>query len=80
MFLKEKRCGKIKSRGCADGHKQRLYKTKAETSSPTVSIKSLTLSCLMDAMENRDVGTCNIPVAFMQAELTKKCTSSLNKN
>ena len=28
MFLKEKRCGKIKGRGCADGCKQRLWKTK----------------------------------------------------
>ena len=28
MFLKEKRCGRIKGRGCADGHKQRLWKTK----------------------------------------------------
>ena len=27
MFLKQKRCGKIKGRGCADGRKQRLYKT-----------------------------------------------------
>ena len=25
MFLKQKRCGKIKARGCADGRKQRLY-------------------------------------------------------
>ena len=24
MYLKEKRCGKIKARGCADGRKQRL--------------------------------------------------------
>ena len=31
MFLKQKRCGKIKGRGCADGRKQRLYKTKHET-------------------------------------------------
>jgi hypothetical protein len=27
MFLKQKRCGKIKARGCADGRKQRIYKT-----------------------------------------------------
>ena len=36
MFLKQKRCGKIKGRGCADGRKQRVYKTKEETSSPTI--------------------------------------------
>ena len=28
MFLKMKRSGKIKGRGCADGRKQRVYKTK----------------------------------------------------
>ena len=28
MFLKQKRCGKIKGRGCADRRKQKLYKTK----------------------------------------------------
>jgi hypothetical protein len=72
MFLKEKRCGKIKGRGCADRRKQRIYKTKAETSSPTVSIESLTLSCLIDVMENRDVGTCDIPAAFMQAEIDER--------
>ena len=32
MFLKEKRSGKIKARGFADGRKQRIYKTKEETS------------------------------------------------
>ena len=36
MYLKQKRCGKIKARGCADGRKQRLWKSKDETSSPTV--------------------------------------------
>ena len=34
MFLKDKRCGTMKGRGCADGRKQR--KTKEETSSPTM--------------------------------------------
>jgi len=27
MFLKEKRSGEVKARGCADGRKQRVYKT-----------------------------------------------------
>ena len=40
MFLKEKCCGKVKAWGCADGHKQRLYKTKDETSSPTMNVKA----------------------------------------
>lgn len=34
MFLKRKRCGQIKARGCAYGQKQRLYIDKVEASSP----------------------------------------------
>jgi hypothetical protein len=34
MFLKEKRCGKIKGRGCADGRPQRDYMSKEDTSAP----------------------------------------------
>jgi hypothetical protein len=68
MFLKEKRCGTIKGRGCADGRKQRLYKTKEDTSSPTVRTESLMLSCVIDAKERRHVMTCDIPGAFMQVD------------
>ncbi|KAG7363646.1 reverse transcriptase RNA-dependent DNA polymerase [Nitzschia inconspicua] len=69
MFLKQKRCGTIKGRGCADGRKQRLYKTKEETSSPALSIEALFLSCVIDAYERRYVLTCDIPGAFMQAKM-----------
>ena len=69
MFLKEKRSGDVKGRGCADGRKQRLYKTKEETSSPTVSIEALFLTCAVDAIERRAVLICDIPGAFMQADI-----------
>jgi Reverse transcriptase (RNA-dependent DNA polymerase) len=69
MFLKKKRCGRIKGRGCADGRKQRIYTTKEEASSPTVSIEALMLSCVIDAKERRDVATLDIPGAFMQADM-----------
>jgi hypothetical protein len=39
MFLKQKRSGRIKGRGWADGRKQRLWKTKEETSAPTVAME-----------------------------------------
>jgi hypothetical protein len=72
MFLKQKQCGRIKGRGCADGQKQQVYKTKEETSAPTVSVESLFLSCIIDAKEGRTkVVTCNIPGAFMQANINK---------
>eukprot|EP00957_Ditylum_brightwellii_P196404 14964730-Ditylum_brightwellii.AAC.1 len=69
MFLTKKRCGRIKSRGCADGRKQRSYIPKDDASAPTVAIESLMLSCLIDAKEGRDVVTVDIPGAFMQADM-----------
>jgi hypothetical protein len=69
MFLKQKRNGTIKGRGCADGRKQRKHTTKEEASSPTVAIESVMLSCVIDAKENRDVGTVDLPGAFMQADM-----------
>ena len=47
----------------------RIYKTKQDTSAPTVAIESLFLSCVIDAKERRNVMTCNIPGAFMQANM-----------
>ena len=72
MFLKEKRCGKVKGQGCADGRKQWLHKSKEETSSPTVRVESLFLSSMINAKEDHKVITCDIPGAFMQANIDKQ--------
>ena len=69
MFLKQKRCGKVKGRGCADGRKQRVYMNKDEVSSPTISTEALLITCVLDAMEERDVATVDIPGAFMQTDM-----------
>ena len=69
MFLKQKRSGKIKGRGCADGRRQRLYKTKEETSSPTAMTESVFLTAAIDALEQRTVVTLDIPGAFMQTDV-----------
>jgi len=45
MFLKEIRDSSIKARGCTDGWLQRDYMTKIETSSPTVSLEAMMISC-----------------------------------
>jgi hypothetical protein len=45
MFLKRKRDGTVKARGCTDGRPQREYISKDESSSPTVSIYALIQSC-----------------------------------
>ena len=69
MFLKQKRCGKIKARGCADGRKQREFISKEKASSPTVATHALMETCLIDAIEGRYVATANIPGAFLQADM-----------
>jgi Reverse transcriptase (RNA-dependent DNA polymerase)/Zinc knuckle len=69
MFLKEKRDGVIKGRGCADGRKQRAYIPKEEASSPTVSTEAVFLTSVIDAREHRDVATVDVPGAFMQADM-----------
>jgi len=49
MFLKEKRDGTIKARGCAEGRPHRINPNKEDTSSPTVLTEVMMLSCAIDA-------------------------------
>ena len=69
IFLKKKRCGSIKGRGCADGRKHHAYIGKEDTRFPTVSTEAMFLSFTIDSTEGRDVVTVDIPGAFMQAYL-----------
>lgn len=69
MFLKRKRSGKIKGRGCADGRKQREWTDKADSSSPTIATAAVFLTIVIDALEGRDVAVVDIPGAFMQADM-----------
>ena len=69
MFLKKKRCGTIKGRGCADGRKQRAYITKEESTSPTISTEAVFLTAVIDAWENRKVAVLDVPGAFMQVDM-----------
>ena len=69
MFLKKKRCGRIKGRGCADGRKQRLTMNKNEVSASTVATEALVITCVIDAMEHRDVATFDKPGEFMKTDM-----------
>ena len=68
MFLKQKQSGKKKARGCVDGRPQREYISKDKCRSPTVSLYALMASCVMDAIDEREVITVDIPGAFLQGE------------
>ena len=73
MFIKEKRDGAIKARGCADGRPQRQYTEKGEASSPTVSLEAMMISCCIDAKEGRYVVvTTDIPGAFLHANMESR--------
>ena len=72
MFLKKKRCGRIKGRSCADGRKQRSTTDKDSVSAPTVATESLILTCVIDAIDNWDVATVDIPSAFIQADMERE--------
>jgi hypothetical protein len=69
MFLKRKRCGTIKGRGCADGRKQRAYTAKEEATSPTIATEAVFLTAVIAALEGRDVAIVDVPGAFMQTDL-----------
>jgi len=64
MFIKEKRDGAVKSRGCEDGRPQRQYTDKGDASSPMVSLEAMMMSCCIDAKEGWYVAVADIPGAF----------------
>ena len=72
IFLTEKRDSTIKARHCANGSTQRQYMNREDVTSPTVSTESTMLTAVIDAMEHRDVATCDIPNAFVQTEVEER--------
>ena len=72
QFIKEKRDRTLKGRTVVGGNRQRDYISKEDASSPTVAVESVLLSCIIDAQEERDVATVDIPNAFIQTRVEKK--------
>jgi hypothetical protein len=68
MFLTEKRSGKIKACACANGSTQRNHIAKEEATAPTVTSEAIFIQGTIFANEQRDVATCDIPGAFLQAD------------
>jgi len=69
LFLVEKRDGRIKARHCANRKLQRQWMDWEDVSSPTDSTESTLITSIIDAKEGRDVGTCDIPNAFVQTKM-----------
>ena len=43
----------------------------ADMISPTMNVEALFITCIIDALEGREVMTCDIPGAFMQSEMVE---------
>ena len=71
IFLAEKKSGKIKACHCANGSTQRDYMSREDVSSPTVMTESTMLTSVIEAEEERDVATCDIPNAFVQTDVER---------
>jgi hypothetical protein len=69
MFIGQKRTGETKARMVAGGNTQQGHVTKEESSSPTVSTKSVLLTSIVNAHEGRDVAVIGIPNAFIQTRV-----------
>ncbi len=67
MFLGEKRCGTVKGRMVYNGKPTREWLSREDSASPTAALESIMLTAVIDAHEERNVMTCDIPSAFIQA-------------
>jgi hypothetical protein len=72
IFVEERRDGKLKARKVIEGNKQCDYITKEDASSPTVSAEAVMLTCIIDALEGRDIAVVDIHNPFVQTVVGDK--------
>jgi hypothetical protein len=72
MFLTEKRDKSVKGRMVYKGNPTREWLSQEDAAIPTAALESILITGVIEAKEERDVMTCNIPNAFIQAYLPKK--------
>ena len=71
-IMLRKKNGTVKTRTCANGSVQRNWMSKEDVASPTAAPESVMLTSLADAIERRYVVSCDIPNAFIQADVDVK--------
>ena len=69
LFLTEKRDGRVKGRLVYNGKPTRQWLNKEEAYAPTASLEGIFLTAIIDAKEQRDVMSADIPNAFIQAQM-----------
>ena len=72
MTLSRKRSRNIKGRLAYNGKVTRDWISKEDKASPTVLNESIMLTTAIDAQENRDVASYDVPNAFIQTLLPVK--------
>jgi hypothetical protein len=72
IFITEKRCGRIKTRACVNDSTQQDYIPKETTALPTLMNDNVMLTSAIDAHEGRKIVTCDIPGAFLHADLDEE--------
>ena len=71
LFLSEKTDGSIKARLVFNGKPTRDWLSREDTTSQTASQEGIFMTATVDAKEERDVMSNDIPNAFIQAEVPK---------
>jgi hypothetical protein len=72
MFLTEKRDKSVKGRMVYSGKPTREWLLRKDAASLTAALVSIMITGVIKAKEERDITTCNIRNAFIQALLPKK--------
>ena len=75
-FLTEKPDGTIKARTIYNGKPTREWLTREDSSSPTASTEGVFLTSVVDAKEERDVMSNDVPNAFIQAQIPEGKTEN----
>ena len=72
IFLKQKRCRKIKVPAVADRRKQRSVSKKYDVTSPTASTELVLITTEINSAEVRDIAMIDAPGAFLTAHMDKE--------
>jgi len=69
MFLQEKKDGTMKGRMVYNGKPTHEWLSREDSASPTAALESTFLTSKIDAKEERDVMSADVPNAFIQTPM-----------
>jgi hypothetical protein len=72
VFHTEKRDRSVKGRMVYNGKPTQEWLSQEDTASPTAALESIMITGVIETKEERDIMTCDVPNAFIQAFLPKR--------